>query len=66
MNREEANRKAKKIYDEWKKAKEGIEKKAKENGTWKSVGLDSNNHLFKEVDDEAKEKIKKLEAMIDE
>lgn len=66
MNRIEANKEAKKIYDKWCKDKEAIEKEAKENGTWETVGLDSNNHLFKAIDKEAKEKLKKLESMIDE
>lgn len=66
MNREEANKEAKKIYDKWKKDKESIEEKAKKEGTWQTKGLDSNNHLFKEVDNEAKKKIQLLATMIDE
>ena len=66
MNRAEANREAKKIYEKWRKDKEDIEVKAKEDGTWEKLGLDSNNHLFKEVDEEAKAKLKVLESMIDE
>ena len=39
-----------------------VKRKAKENGTgaqgiWLYVGLDSNNHLFKAIDAEAKRKI---------
>lgn len=34
-------------------------------GTW-LPGLDSNNYLLKEVDNEAKERIKKLASLIDE
>ena len=66
MNREEANKEAKKVYDKWKKDKEAIEEKAKKEGTWQIKGLDSNNHLFKELDDEAKKKIQLLSSMIDE
>lgn len=66
MNRTEANSQAKKIFDEWLKAKEEIEKQAKENGTWEVFGLDSNNHLFKDIDKEAKEKLKALKAMVNE
>lgn len=66
MNKSEANKEAKKIYDKWRKGKETIENQAKKDGTWQSVGLDSNNHLFKEIDKEAKEKLKLLESMIDE
>lgn len=66
MNRTEANKEAKKIYEKWRKEKDAIEKKAKEDGTWQSTGVDANNHLFKELDNEVKEKLKKLEEMIDE
>lgn len=66
MNRVEANKEAKKIFEKWCKDKEKIEKEAKENGTWQTVGLDSNNHLFKELDNEVKEKLEMLNSMIDE
>lgn len=66
MNREEANKEAKKIYDKWRKDKEEIERKAKEKGSWATSGLDSNNHLFKKIDEEAKKKLKELESKIDE
>lgn len=65
MDKEQANKEAKKIYDKWSDAKKEIEKKAKEEGTWKSVGLDSNNHLFKEVDEEVKAELAKLALQID-
>ena len=66
MNSTEANKEAKKIYDQWRKDREEIKKKAQESGTWSKYGLDSNNYLFKEVDNEAKERIKKLASLIDE
>lgn len=66
MNKEEANKEAKKIFEKWEKDKDEIEKKAKENGTWQTVGLDSNNHLFKEIDKKAKGKLKVLKSLIDE
>ena len=66
MNSTEANKEAKKVYDQWRKDREEIKKKAQESGTWSKYSLDSNNHLFKEVDNEAKEKIKKLASLIDE
>lgn len=65
MNKDEANKKARKIYEEWQKKREQIMTEAKENGTWENVGLDSNNHLFKSVDDEAKEKLEKLSELVD-
>ena len=60
MNKEEANKKAKEIFEDWQEKKKKVEKEAKENGTWQNEGLDSNNHLFKEIDAEAKEKLEKL------
>lgn len=66
MNKTEANREAKNIYKKWQQMREQIEKEAKENGTWKNAGLDSNNHLFESIDAEAKEKIKNLSSLIDE
>lgn len=66
MNRNEANEEAKKIHEQWLKDRNEIEKKAKEDGKWQYIGLDSNNHLFKKINEEAKEKLKALEAMIDE
>ncbi len=65
MNKIQADIEAEKIFDNVAKTKEEIMKKAKEDGIWK-MGLDSNNDLFKKVDDEAKEKLKKLASMIDE
>ena len=52
--------KAKQIFEWWKSECERIEKEAKENGTWNEFGLDSNNHLFKAINNEAKEKLKNL------
>lgn len=65
MTREEANLEAKKIFQDWAKKTDEIMKKAKKDGVWK-MGLDSNKGLFKEVNNEAKEKLRKLEAQIDE
>lgn len=36
-----------------------IEKEDKENGEWLEIGLDSNQHLFKKLNDEVKKKEKK-------
>ena len=66
MNKEEANREAKKIYEKWQQKRQNIEREAKEKGIWSNVGLDSNNHLFKAVDDEAKKKLNTLSSLIDE
>lgn len=66
MNKADANLKAKKIYEKWQKEREKIEKEAKEKGEWLTVGLDSNNYLFKEVDDKAKQELKKLDDQIDD
>lgn len=66
MKMAEANEKAKEIYDEWKREKEAIEKKAKADGSWNSLGFDSNNKLFKEVNEKTKKKLDKIKSMVDE
>lgn len=65
MTKEQAQKEYEKIIRETNDKCEEIIKKAKADGTW-LPGLDSNNYLFKEVNDEAKEKIKELAAMVDE
>ena len=52
--------KAKQIHEYWLSERERIEREARANGTWQDVGLDANNHLFKEIDAEVKEKLKQL------
>ena len=54
------NMEAKKIYDEWVLRKRQIEAEAKKNGTWSYAGLDSNNHLFKELNKETEQKLDAL------
>ena len=49
-----------KIFEWWMEKRDQIMREAKENGTWNDSGLDSNNHLFKSLDEEAKEKLKLL------
>ena len=53
MDRTEANVEAKKIFDKWNEKTNEIEKKAKKDGIWKKEGLDSNNYLFKEINEKA-------------
>lgn len=38
-----------KLYNDYAREREEIEKEAKEKGLWFYGGLDTNNHLFKEV-----------------
>lgn len=66
MNKEQAKKEYEKIMLDVAKKHEEIEKKAREDGTWQKWGLDSNNALFKQVDNEAKENIQILASMIDE
>ncbi len=66
MNRIQANKEAKKIFEEWKKEKNEVEKQAKAEGKWVSVGLDGNSHLFKDLNNKTKEKLRILNSMIDE
>ena len=64
MNKEQARKEYEKIMHDVSKKHEEIIKKAQADGTW-LPGLDSNNYLFKEVNDEAKEKIKELAAKVE-
>lgn len=65
MNKEQADKEARKILQASNKKADDIIKKAKEDGTWK-MGLDSNNSLFEDLHRETKEKLKVLASMIDE
>lgn len=65
MDKEQAKKEYDKIMNEVMEKHKEIEEEAKKNGTWSEWGLDSNNHLFKKVDNEAKERIKALASMID-
>lgn len=60
MNKFVTNNGAKKIYDKWSKEKERIEKDARDKGIWSDNGFDSNNYLFKKLNEETKEELKKL------
>lgn len=60
MDYETFNEKAKKIFDDHMKEISEIESKAKAEGTWCYWGLESNNHLFKELYRKAMEKINEL------
>ena len=51
------------IFEWWMKEHDRIEREAKANGTWVTYGLDCNNHLFKAIDEEAKEKLAKLKKV---
>lgn len=65
MTRAEADEKAREIFKEVNIQHKKIIEEAEANGTW-LPGLDSNNYLFREVDNKAKEKLRKLAEMIDE
>ena len=66
MNKAEANKEAKKIYDKWNREKDRIEKEAKKEGKWNDTGLDSNNHLFEELNKKTKEQLQLLKTMVDD
>lgn len=55
---------AKEIFDKWNEKTNEIEKKAKKDGIWKKEGLDSNNYLFKEINEKAKLELAELESQI--
>lgn len=65
MTKKEADIKASKIFEEIVEECDAIEKKAIEEGRWKS-GLDSNNYLFEEVHKRGRERLQNLANMIDE
>ena len=50
------------LYTDYARKREEIEKGAKENGEWLEIGLDSNQHLFKKLNDEVKKKEKMIIA----
>lgn len=65
MTKEEANIKAKEIFQEWLIQKDEILKTARREGNWE-MGLDVNNDLFKELDQATKQKLNALKSMISE
>ena len=65
MTKEEAKIEFYKILDEQNEKKDIIIAEAKKNGTW-LMGLDSNNYLFVDVENETKEKIRLLVNRIEE
>lgn len=65
MTKEEAKIEFYKILDEQNEKKDIIIAEAKKNGTW-LMGLDSNNYLFVDVENETKEKIRLLVNQIEE
>ena len=64
MTYEEANLEAKKLFEEWFENRKLIIKNAKENGVWLNRGLDSNQYLFKELDNEVRNKLETLRNSI--
>ncbi|MGF0135624.1 hypothetical protein ACQRC2_10200 [Catenibacterium mitsuokai] len=48
------------LYTDYAREREKIEKEAKENGEWLEIGLDSNQYLFKKLNDEVKKKEKMI------
>ena len=65
MTKEEVKIEFYKILDEQNEKKDIIIAEAKKNGTW-LMGLDSNNYLFVDVENETKEKIRLLVYRIEE
>ena len=66
MTKEEANIKAKEIFEWHFRQCELIETQAKKDGVWQTVGLDSNQHLFKPLMTEVKRKLSAIKENIDE
>ena len=65
MTKEEANIKAKEIFQEWLIQKDKIIQTAQREGKSK-MGLDANNDLFKGLDQATKQKLNVLKSMINE
>ena len=51
-----------KLYNDYTREREEIEKEAKEKGLWFYGGLDTNNHLFKEARDRVIKEEKRIIA----
>lgn len=66
MTKEEANIKAKDVFDWYCNQCELIESQAKRDGVWQTVGLDSNQYLFKPLMAEVKRKLSVIRENIDE
>ena len=66
MDKVEANKEAKKIFEAWLNNKVKIEQDAKKRGVWSEVGLDSNEHLFLDLNEATKKKIEELKKQITE
>ncbi len=66
MTKEEANIKAKEVFDWYCNQCELIEAQAKKDGVWQTIGLDSNQHLFKPLMTEVKNKLAAINESIDE
>lgn len=65
MTKKEADQKAIEIFREWGRKADEIQAHAIKNGEW-VPGLDSDRHLFAELDCEMKKRLKELVDMIDE
>lgn len=66
MTKDEANIKAKEVFDWFCYQCKLIETQAKEDGLWQTVGLDSNQHLFKPLMAEVKRKLAIIRESVDE
>lgn len=64
MNREGAYREKKLVFEKWRERKDQIEKEARENGLWKDIALASNKEIFKDIDFNAKEKLKNIQFLL--
>ena len=59
-NEEKMDEKLTELFTNYGQELKRIEKEAKENGEWLEIGLDSNQHLFKKLNDEVKKKEKMI------
>ena len=53
----EANKIAKRVFNEWKQKRTEVEHRAKENSAWKNIAIDFNSHLLRKINRKTKEKL---------
>ena len=56
-NKEKMDEELTELFTNYGRELKRIETEAKENGEWLEIGLDSNQHLFKKLNDEVKKKM---------
>ena len=66
MDKNAVNEAAKKEFEIWLAKRAEIEKEANASGKWNEMGLDSNTHLFRQINNETKAKLAQINVQIKE